>query len=161
MSADLVYALSKEKHIRGSVIRLPPTVQGVEDQGFMSMLINTFRQKGSVIYVDNGSARWPAIHRDDAAVIFRLALEKGTAGATCHAIAEQGVPMKDIMDVAGKKLQLPVQSESMQGAAGALGFLGHVIALDSPVLSENIQKELGWHHTAPGLLADLEANYIS
>lgn len=160
-SADLVYALSKEKKVRGTVIRLAPTVHGAGDRAFIPMLINACRQKGSVIYVGDGSARWPAVHREDAAVLLRLALERGTAGATYHAVAEPGVRMKDVVEVLGKKLQLPLQSESVHGAAAALGFIGHVIALDNPVSSEKTQKELGWHPTRPGLLADVEANYFS
>lgn len=160
LSADLVYALSKEKKVRGTVIRLAPTVHGVGDHGFIPMLINTYRQKGSVIYVDDGSARWSAIHREDAAIMLRLALENGTPGATYHAVAEQGVRLKDLMEVIGKKLRLPLQSESVHEAAGALGFLGHAISLDNPVSSEKTQKELGWRPTRPGLLADVEANYF-
>lgn len=161
LSADLVYATSKEKKIRGTVVRFAPTVHGKGDHGFITMLGNAYRQKGSVIYVDDGSARWPAVHREDAAVLLRLALEKGTAGATYHAVAEQGVRIKDLAEVIGEKLQLPLKSESIQEAAGSLGFLGHVIALDNPVSSDKTQKELGWHPTRLGLLADMEANYFT
>ena len=161
LSADLVYAISKERNIRGTVIRFAPTVHGKGDHGFVTMLGDAYRQKGSVIYVDDGSARWPAVHREDAAVLVRLALEKGIAGATYHAVAEQGVRIKDLTEVIGKKLQLPLQSASVQEAAGTLGFLGHVIALDNPVSSDKSQKELGWHPTRLGLLADVEANYFT
>ena len=161
LSADLVYELSKEKKVRGSVIRLAPTVHGKGDWGFITMLGNSYREKGSVIYVGDGSARWPTIHRNDAAIILRLALEKGTAGATYHAVAEQGVSFKDITAVISKKLQLPVKGESPEEAAGDLGFLGHVIAMDNPTSSDHTQKELGWHPTQLGLLADIEANYFS
>lgn len=99
LSADLLYALSKEKNIRGTTIRLAPTVHGKGDKGFITMLINAYREKGSVLYVGDGSARWPAIHLNDAAIVLRLALEKGTAGATYHAVAEQGVSLKDITEV--------------------------------------------------------------
>lgn len=161
LSADLLYAVSKEKQIRGTVVRLSPTVHGTQDWGFMHMLINAYRQQGSVMYVGDGSARWPAVHRDDAAVLLRLALEKGTAGGTYHAVAEQGVAMKNIAAVMAKKLDLPVKGVTMEEAAGAIGFLGHVISFDNPTSSEKTQKELGWHPTGPGLLADLEANYFS
>lgn len=160
-SADLVYALSKEKQVRGSVIRFPPTVHGAGDAGMIPHLIDLSRQKGSVIYIGDGSARWPAVHRDDAAVLLRLALEKGTAGATYHANAEQGVPMKDILTVVGKHLQLPLKGQSVQEAMGALGFMAPMIAMDNPTSSEKTQKELGWHPTRSGLLADMEANYFS
>lgn len=160
-SADLLEALSKEKQVRGSVVRFAPTVHGAGDAGLIPMLANAYRQKGSVIYIDDGSARWPAVHRDDAAVLLRLVLEKGTAGATYHAVAEQGVPMKDILTVVGKHLQLPVEGQSAQEVAEAIGFLGHVIGMDNPTSSEKTQKELGWHPTQIGLLADLDANYFS
>jgi nucleoside-diphosphate-sugar epimerase len=161
LSADLVYRLSKEKQIRGSVIRLTPTVHGVEDKGFIPMLINLARQKGFVTYIGDGSARWPAVHRLDAAVLFRLALEKGTAGATYHAVAEQGVPIKDIMTVIGKHLQLPVEGKPLNEAVEAIGFFAHVVGSDNPTSSEKTQRELGWHPTQPKLLADMEANYFS
>lgn len=160
-SADLVHALSKEKKVRGSVICFAPTVHGAGDGGFIPQLINLSRQKGSVVYIGDGSARWPAVHRYDAAVLLRLALEKGTAGATYNAVAEQGVPMKEIMTMVGKHLQLPVEGQSAQDASGALGFFAHVIAMDNPVSSEKTRKELGWEPTQPGLLADMEANYFS
>ena len=159
-SADLVYALSKEKQVRGSVIRFSPTVHGAGDAGLIPHLINMYRLKGSVIYVGDGSARWPAVHRDDAAVLIRLALEKGTAGATYHAVAEQGVSMKDILTVVGKHLQLPLQGQPVQEAMGTIGFLAHMIAMDNPTSSEKTQKELGWHPTQPGLLADMDTSYF-
>ncbi len=160
-SADLIQALSKEKQVRGLVIRLPPTVHGAGDAGMIPMLINLYRTTGTVVYVHDGSARWPAVHRDDAAVMLRLALEKGTAGATYHAVAEQGVPMKDILTVVSKRLELPLESQPVQDAMGTIGFLAYLIASDNPTSSEKTQKELGWHPTHPGLLADLEANYFS
>ena len=162
-SADLVYALSKEKQVRGMVMRLAPTVHGAGDQGLIPMMMASFRDKGTVTYVGSGSARWPAVHRDDAAVLLRLALEKGTAGATYHAVAEQGVPMKDILTVVGKGLGLPVASQSAEEAmaSGGGGFLAYVSALDNPTSSEKTQRELDWHPNGLGLLADLEANYFS
>ena len=161
LSSDLLYKLSKEKQIRGSVIRLAPTVHGAGDWGFIPQLINAYRQKGSVIYIGDGSARWPAVHRRDAAVLLRLALEKGKAGASYHGVAEQGVPLKDIAAVISKRLQLPVEGQSVQDAMGTLGFFAHAIGMDNPTSSEKTQQELGWHPTQPGLLADMEANYFS
>ena len=163
-SADLVYALSREQQVRGIVMRLAPTVHGRGDKGLIPMMISSSREKGTVTYIDTGSARWPAVHRDDAAVLLRLALEKGTAGATYHAVAEQGVPMKDILTVVGKGLGLPVESQSAEEAkasSGGGGFLEYVSALDNPSSSEKTQKELDWHPVGLGLLADLEANYFS
>lgn len=160
-SADLIYALSKEKQVRGSVIRFPPTVHGAGDAGMIPTLINIYRQKGTIVYIRDGSARWPAVHREDAAVLLRLALEKGTAGATYHAVAEQGVSMKDILTVVGKHLQLPLESQPVQDAMASIGFVAHLIGSDNPTSSEKTQKVLGWHPTHPGLLADMDANYFS
>ena len=160
-SADAVYTLSKEKQVRGSVIRLPPTVHGAEDKGMIPLLIDSARKKGFVTYIGDGSARWPAVHRLDAAVLFRLALEKGTAGATYNAVAEQGVPIKDIVTVVGKHLQLPGVGKPMNEAVEAIGFLAHLVGSDNPTSSERTQRELGWHPTQPELLADMQANYFS
>lgn len=160
-SGDLIFALSKEKQIRGMVVRFAPVVHGPGDKGFIPNITNAGRQKGSLIYVGDGSARWPACHLDDAAVLLRLALEKGSSGATYHAVAEQGVPTKDMITVAGKRLDLPVGSKSVEEAIGTLGFFAHIMTMDNPTSSDKTQKELGWHPTGPGLLADLEKNYFS
>ena len=160
-SADLVIVFSKGNRVRGSVIRLAPTVHGAGDKAFIPQLINLSRQNGSVIYIGNGSARWPAVHRDDAAVLFRLALKKGSAGAVYHAVAEQGVPMKDVWTLVGKHLRLPVHGQSTEEAVAALGIFGHVIGMDNPTSSEKTKKELAWHPAQIGLLADMEANYFS
>ena len=160
-SEDLIYALSKEKQIRGSVVRLSPTTHGPGDIGFVPGLMNMAKKNGFVTYVGDGSSRWPAVHVLDAAILFRLALEKGKAGRTYHAVAEQGVPTKSTMEVIGKNLQLPVESKSVDEAAGMMGFLAHLLALDNFVSSQKTQKELGWKPTQPGLLADMEATYFS
>ena len=160
-AADIVYALSKEKGIRGSVVRLSPTVHDVGDKGFIPMIANMARGKGVVTYVGDGSARWPTVHRLDAAVLFRLALEKGAAGATYNAVGEQGVPLKDIMTVIGKHLKLPVEGKPVNKAAEAIGFFAHVVGADNPTSSEKTQKELGWHPKQVGLIADMEANYFA
>ncbi|KIW96351.1 uncharacterized protein Z519_03420 [Cladophialophora bantiana CBS 173.52] len=163
-SADLVARLSKEKGIRGSIVRLPPTVHGKEDKGLIPRFIGAAREAGSVTIIGDGSNRWPAVHRLDAAALFRLALEKGTPGAHYHAVAEQGVPMKDIANVVGKNLQVPVESKAAEEAMKTLGFLALVFAADNPTSSEKTQTELGWNPSAfgqPELLADLEANYFS
>ena len=160
-SADLLFRLAKEKQFRGMLVQFSPTVHGAGDGGFVPMLINMSRQNGAAVYVNDGSARWPAVHRDDAAVMLRLALEKGSPGATYHAVAEQGVAMKDIMTVVGTHLNLPVEGKSPEEATAKIGFFAYLIGLDNPTSSEKTQRELGWHPTRPGLLADMEANYFS
>lgn len=160
-SADLVKRFAAEKGVRGMVIQLCPTVHGAGDKGMLPRLMNLAKQKGFVTYIGDGSARWPAVHRDDAAVLFRLALEKGTAGATYNAVAESGIPMKEIMTVIGKGLDLPVESKSVPEAMQAIGFMAHVIGMDNPTTSEKTQKALGWTPTHPKLIPDLEASYFN
>ena len=157
--ADVVYAISKDKQVRGSVIRIAPTVHGPEDKGFITMLINAAQKNGYAAYIGNGSARWPAVHRLDTAVLFRLALEKGTAGGTYNAVAEEGVTTKDIAEAIGKKLGLPVQSKSVEEAIKDLGFLAHILSADNPTSSEKTQKELGWKPSQVGLLEDIQKTY--
>ena len=160
-SEDLVYALSTKKQIRGSVIRLTPTVHGPGDIGFAVAMINAAKKTGFVTYVGNGSARWPAVHVLDVAILYRLALEKGRAGATYHAVAEQGVPRKEMAELIGRQLQLPVKSQSLEEAASTLGFFARVLDMDNFVSSEKTRKELGWQPTHPGILSNMEANYFA
>lgn len=160
-SADLVYALAREKGVRGSVVRLPPTVHGEGEKGMVPMLIASARNNGVVTIVGEGEARWPAVHRKDAAVLFRLALEKGEAGKTYNAVAEQGLPMKEIMGLIRESLKLPIEDKTLEAAVTAVGFLAYVIGADNPTSSEKTKKELGWHCTQPKLLEDMEASYFT
>jgi len=160
LSADAVYRISKEKGVRGSVIRLPPTTHGEEDKGMIPSIVGMLAKKGTLVYIGDGENRWPTVHRLDAAVLFRLALEKGTAGATYNAVAEQGVPMKRIMEVAGKRLQLPVESSSAEDVVKGIGLFGHILGADNPTSGEKTQRELGWAPKQIELLEDLQANYF-
>lgn len=159
-SADLVKQLSKDMNIRGMVMCLTPTVHGRGDQGFIPTIIEAAKKNGFAPYVGDGSNVWPAGHRLDAAVLFRLAVEKGKAGATYHAVAEQGVRHKDIADVISKKLGVPAKSLSPEEAMQTLGFLGGAIGMDNPASSEKTKKELGWEPKQIELLADMEENYF-
>ena len=160
LAADLIYELSKEKAIRGCTIRFAPTVHAEGKGGLTRTLIDMYHEKGGpVVYIGDGSPRWPACHRDDAAVLVRLALEKGKAGSTFHGVAEEGVSMKETMRMVGKHLKLPVESQSVEDAMPALGMFAHLLALDNPTSSEKTRKELGWHPTRPGLIEDFEANF--
>ena len=142
--------------VRASVVRLPQ-VHNRDKQGFVSYMIAVAREKGVSAFVGDGRNRWPAVHRLDAAHLYRLALEKGRAGARYHAVAEEGVPVRDIAEVIGRRLKLPVVAKSPEEAADHFGWLAPFAAIDCVASSERTREQLGWHPTAlPGLIADLE-----
>ena len=147
------------RQIRSSVVRLPPTVHGDGDHGFMATLVGVARERGVSGYVGDGSNRWPATHRFDAAHLFRLALENAPAGSTLHAIAEEGVPIRAVADVIGRQLGLPVAAVAPQDAAGHFGWLGAFIGLDSPASSAATRELMGWLPAHPGLIDDLEKGH--
>ena len=142
--------------VRVSAMRLPPTVHGDGDHGFVPILIGLARDKGAAAYVGDGNNRWPAVHRLDAAQLYRLVLEKGTAGAVYHAVAEQGVPFRDIAGVIGRRLNVPVVSKTPEEAAQHFGWFAHFAAMDNPASSAQTQEQVGWRPTRPGLISDLD-----
>jgi nucleoside-diphosphate-sugar epimerase len=142
--------------IRAMVVRLPPSTHGDGDQGLAATLVRTAREKGFAFYVGDGANRWPAVHRFDAARVYRLALEKGASGARFHAVAEQGIPIREIAEVIGRRLGVPAVSRTPEEAAELLGFVGRVLGLDVLASSALTQERLGWRPTGPGLIADLE-----
>jgi len=147
---------------RTSAIRLPPIVHGDGDHGFAPQLIEIARKKGESAYVGDGMNRWPSVHRDDAARLFRLALEKGPAGGTYHAVAEEGIAFREIAALIGRRLDVPVVSKSAAEAPKQFGFLAPFIPLDNPVSSRLTQERLGWRPTQIDLLADLgQSDYFN
>ena len=145
--------------VRVSVLRLPPSVHGEGDHGFVPRLIAIAREKSVSAYPGDGRNRWPAVHRLDAANLFRLALEAAPAGTVLHGVADEGVPVRDIAGVIGRHLELPVTSISFDEAAGHFGWLGPFFALDVPASSMLTQRQLSWRPTHQGLLADLEQDH--
>ena len=144
-----------ERGVRASVVRLPQ-VHDRDKQGLVSYAIAVAREKGVSVFVGDGLNRWPAVHRLDAAHLYRLALEKGSAGARYHAVAEEGVPLRDIAEAIGRGLKVPVVSKSPEEAAEHFGFLGFFVGLDCPASSAQTQERLGWRPTAqPGMMEDL------
>ena len=149
------------QRIRVSLLRLPPSVHGNGDHGFVPALIKIAREKGVSAYVGDGVNRWPAVHRFDAAPLYRLALEKGSAAASYHGVADEGVPFRDIAEVIGRRLHLPVVSKSREEAASHFGWLAHFVGIDCPASSAQTRQELGWAPRQLGLIADLDqAHYF-
>jgi nucleoside-diphosphate-sugar epimerase len=142
--------------VGASVVRLPPSVHGDGDHGFVPALINVAREKGVSAYIGDGLNCWPAVHRLDAAHLYTLALEKGSAGARFHGVADEGVPTRDIAEVIGRRLNLPVVSKSPEEVADHFGWIGHFFGMDGPASSAQTQQRLGWRPTQPGLLSDID-----
>jgi nucleoside-diphosphate-sugar epimerase len=145
--------------VQAAVVRLSPSVHDQGDYGFVPTLINIARQKGVAAYIGAGDNRWPAVHRLDAAHLFRLVLEQGTAGARYHGVADEGVAMRDIAAIIGRHLSLPVVSKSSEEAADHFGWMARFAALDMSASSALTQQQLHWHPSHPSLLADLEQGH--
>ena len=141
--------------VRSSVVRLSPTVHGEGDRGFLPALIGIARSTGVSGYLGDGANHWPAVHRLDAARLFRLALEKAPAGTVLHGVAEQGVRIRDVAEVIGRRLNLPAASISPDDAGEHFGWLAGFLGMDVPVSSALTRELLGWRPTHAGLLDDL------
>jgi nucleoside-diphosphate-sugar epimerase len=155
-SASEEAALSLAQHgVRASVMRLPQ-VHNLEMQGLITLLVITAREKRVSAYVGDGANRWPAAHRLDVAHLYALALEKSSTGARYHAIAEEGVPLRQIAEVIGRRLNLPIVSKSPEEAADHFGWMAFMVERDGLASSAITQERLGWRPVQPGLIADLE-----
>jgi nucleoside-diphosphate-sugar epimerase len=145
--------------VRTSIVRLAPTVHARGDGGFVPRLIDIARAKGIAAYVGDGTNRWPAVHRLDAANLFRLGMEKAPAGSVLHGTGEEGVPFRDIAAAIGRHLDVPVVSISPEEAEAHFGFLAAFVPGDNPTSSTKTQELLGWRPTHPTLIADLDEGF--
>jgi nucleoside-diphosphate-sugar epimerase len=145
-----------DRGVRSSILRLPPTVHGDGDHGFMATIVGIARDAGRSAYIGDGINRWPAVHRLDAARLFLRALEAAPAGATLHAVGDEGVPVREIAAVIGRHLNVPVTSISQEEAAAHFTWLADFLATDAPASGALTRSLLDWHPIQPGLIEDLE-----
>lgn len=146
------------RDVRVSVVRLPPAVHGEGDKGFVAMLVSAARASGASVYIGDGESRWPAVHRVDAARVYRLALEKGAAGSSFHAVGEV-VVLGDVAGVIGRELGVPVVGKGLEEAKEVMGFVALPISIDNPTSSTRTREALGWSPSQAGLIADLEQGH--
>jgi len=157
-SEDAALALAA-RGVRASVLRLPPSVHGNGDHGFVPRLISIASEKGVSAFIGDGLNHWPAVHRLDAARLYRFALEKGAAAARYHGVADEGVPTREIAEVIGRHLDVPVVSKSLEEAGDHFGWIAMFFGIDAPASSVLTQEQMGWRPLQPGLIADLNAEH--
>lgn len=155
-ASELAADALASRGVRVSVVRLPQ-VHDPDKQGLITYAIAVAREKGVSVFIGDGANRWPAVHRLDAARLYRLVLEKGSAGARYNAVAEEGVPFRDLAEAIGRRLDVPVAGKSPEEAMQHFGWLGGFSAMDAPASSAQTRQQLGWKPTGPGIIVDLDA----
>lgn len=145
-----------ERGVRTATVRLAPSVHGAGDHGFIPILVATARRTGLSAYIGDGLNRWPGVHRQDAARLYRLALEQGTTEPAYHAVADEGVPFRAIAEVIGRRLGLPVQSLDEPRGREHFGWFTEFVRADMPASSARTRARLGWNPTGPNLLSDID-----
>src|SRR3984957_784548 len=158
-TAQATLALA-DRGVRSSVLRLPPTVHGDGDNGFIAALVGIARGTGVSGYIGDGANRWPAVHVSDAARLFRLALEKGDTGAKFHGVDDVGVPFREIASLISTKLNVPTVGIPAAKAGKHFGIIGNFVGLDNPASTEWHRNTLGCRHDHPRLPADMDAHYF-
>lgn len=154
-ASELAGVSVADRGVNVSVVRLPQ-VHNTVKQGLITYAVQVSREKGISAYVGDGLNRWPAAHVLDVARLYRLALEKREPGSRYHAVAEEGVTVRDIAEVLGRGLKVPVVSMSPEDASEHFGWLATFVGWDMPASSAQTREQLGWNPTGPGLLTDLE-----
>jgi nucleoside-diphosphate-sugar epimerase len=154
-ASELAAVSVADRGVNVLVMRLPQVHDTVK-QGLITYLIAVAREKGVSAYIGDGLNRWPAVHRFDCARLYKLALEKGSAGARYHAVAEEGVPLREIAEAIGRGLKVPVVAKSPEEAGEHFGWLAAFVGFDIPASGALTQKRLGWRPTGPGLMSDLD-----
>ncbi|SEL78684.1 SDR family oxidoreductase [Parapedobacter koreensis] len=155
-------AVAAAKGVDVYTVRLPASVHGVGDHGFIPILIGLAREKGESAYVAEGANRWPAVHRFDAAAVYRLIVEKRPILKVFHAVAEDGIPFREIAEEIGKGLGLPIVGKTGDAITAHFGWFAHFAAMGCTASSEKTRKTLGWMPSGSGLLADItHAGYLA
>jgi nucleoside-diphosphate-sugar epimerase len=152
---------ASQANVRSVVVRLPPSVHDRQQQGLVSLLIAVARQTGVSAYVGEGANRWAAVHRRDAARLFRLGLERGRAGERLHAVSEEGVTLRSIAEAIGKKLGVPTRSIDANEAVSHFGWIGFAVSNDISASSAVTQQRVGWRPTEAGLVEGLLGDYLA
>ncbi|MGW7239440.1 SDR family oxidoreductase [Streptomyces sp. NPDC054804] len=147
-----------DRGVRVSAIRLPQ-VHGAGDHAFVPFLIGVARDKGVAAYVGDGTNRWSSVHRLDAAALYRKAVETAPAGAVLHAVADEGVPLRDITEVIGRRLDVPVVSLAREEASAHFGWMAAFVGNDNPTSGAATRERYDWRPAQPGLLDDLDQDH--